>query len=158
MTWAGTAPVPRWLDHARELSERWIHRQQLLQALGGESDLRPDLAEPVLDGLRWAYPFRLARHRRAPGDTVQVVIDDAGLGRRWDLVAHGTGWQFAGTGTGTVTTAGPVVARLEMTADQAWRLLTNNYDPAAHGALATAGDPEIVATLTATRAIIGAPK
>jgi Mycothiol maleylpyruvate isomerase N-terminal domain len=25
---AATAPVPVWLDHARELSQRWLHRQQ----------------------------------------------------------------------------------------------------------------------------------
>jgi uncharacterized protein (TIGR03083 family) len=57
VSWASTGRVPAWLDHARELSERWIHRQQILQAVGSPSDLRQDLAEPVLDGLRWAYPF-----------------------------------------------------------------------------------------------------
>jgi hypothetical protein len=38
VSWAGTSPVPVWLDQARELSERWIHRQQLLQALGRPSE------------------------------------------------------------------------------------------------------------------------
>ena len=52
------------LDQARELSEYWIHRQQLLQGLGRPSDLRADLAGPVLDGLRWAYPYRLAQALR----------------------------------------------------------------------------------------------
>ncbi len=55
----GHQPVPVWLDQARQLSEQWIHRQQLLQALGRRSDLRPHLAGPVFDGLRWAYPCRL---------------------------------------------------------------------------------------------------
>lgn len=31
VSWAGTSPVPVWLDQARELSEQWIHRQQLLR-------------------------------------------------------------------------------------------------------------------------------
>jgi hypothetical protein len=57
MSWASADPVPVWLDQARELSERWIHRQQILQALGRPSDLREDLAEPALEFLRWAYPF-----------------------------------------------------------------------------------------------------
>src|SRR5262245_42892696 len=43
VSWAGGL-VPAWLDQARELSEYWIHRQQLLQALGRPSDLRADLA------------------------------------------------------------------------------------------------------------------
>jgi hypothetical protein len=50
VSWAGTGPVPVWLDQVREL---------LLDAVGRPSDLRADLAGPVLDGLRWAYPFRL---------------------------------------------------------------------------------------------------
>jgi hypothetical protein len=44
VSWAGPGPVPAWLDQARELSEYWIHRQQLLQGLGRPSDLRTDLA------------------------------------------------------------------------------------------------------------------
>ena len=75
VSWAGPGPVPAWLDQARELSEYWIHRQQLRQGLGRPSDLRADLAGPVLDGLRWAYPYRLALRRparnpqsRQPGD------------------------------------------------------------------------------------------
>src|ERR1035437_1157837 len=71
---AGTPPVPAWLDQPRELSEQWIHRQQLLQALGRPNDLRPDLAGPVLDGLRWACPYRLKQCSAGPGDTVTVAI------------------------------------------------------------------------------------
>src|SRR5215475_5380983 len=47
VSWADTGPVPVWLDQVRELSEHWIHRQQLLQALDRPSDLRADLAGPV---------------------------------------------------------------------------------------------------------------
>ena len=51
---AGLFPVERarLTELLRGLSEYWIHRQQLLQALGRPSDLRADLAAPVLDGLR----------------------------------------------------------------------------------------------------------
>jgi hypothetical protein len=67
VSWAAAEPVPMWLDLLRELSERWIHRQQLRQALGRPGDLRPDLAEPVLDGLRWAY-----RHYLSEGSMAQL--------------------------------------------------------------------------------------
>ena len=52
VSWARATSVPLWLDHARELSERWIHRQQVLPSLELPVDLRVDLADPVLDGLR----------------------------------------------------------------------------------------------------------
>jgi uncharacterized protein (TIGR03083 family) len=38
VSWAGPDPVPVWLDQVRELSEYWIHRQQILQALTRPSD------------------------------------------------------------------------------------------------------------------------
>lgn len=62
VSWASAAPVPVWLDHARELSEKWIHRQHILEAIGRPSDLRSDLARPVLDALCWAYPYRFGAH------------------------------------------------------------------------------------------------
>ena len=47
-------------------------------------------------------------------------------------------------------------ARLSLTTEQAWRLLTNNL-PAAER-LTTAGNHAIIGVLLSTRAIIGAPK
>jgi uncharacterized protein (TIGR03083 family) len=151
VSWAGTGPVPAWLDHVRELSEYWIHRQQLLQALGRASDLRADLAGPVLDGLRWAYPFRLGPVRAEPGDTVTISISGP-VAVTWQLVATTTGWEYR-------KEPGPrVVASLGMTTEQAWRLLTNNLPAAERGRLTASGDETVVGVLLTTRAVIGTPK
>jgi uncharacterized protein (TIGR03083 family) len=151
VSWAGPGPVPKWLDQARELSEYWIHRQQLLQALGRPSDLRADLAGPVLDGLRWAYPYRLGPARAQPGDTVTIAVTGP-VSQTWRLVAAGSGWEFRDR-------PGPrTVARLTMTTEQAWRLLTNNLPAAGKAHLAASGDNAIVSILLQTRAIIGTPK
>ena len=150
VSWAG-GPVPAWLDQARELSEYWIHRQQLLQALGRPSDLRADLAAPVLDGLRWAYPFRLAEAGAQPGNTVTIAVSGP-VTVTWQLVATATGWAFRDG-------PGPrVVARLDMTTEQAWRLLTNNLPSAQRARLAASGDAAILGILYQTRAIIGTPR
>jgi uncharacterized protein (TIGR03083 family) len=151
VTWASSEPVPVWLDQARELSERWIHRQQLLQALGRPSDLRPDLAGPVLDGLRWAYPHRLDSARRPTGTTTAVTVAGLEVQARWILVSDGDAWRFRPSHDGRTA------AELQMSTEQAWRLLTNNFDPDLHGQLISAGDPELVDVLHRTRAIIGTP-
>ena len=151
VSWAGPDLVPAWLGQARELSEYWIHRQQILQALGRPSDLRADLAGPVLDGLRWAYPYRLAQAPAPPGDTVSISVTGP-LSQTWHLVATDTGWEFAGQ-------PGPrVTATLAMSTEQAWRLLTNNLPAAAQADLAVSGDDAITAILLRTRAIIATPK
>jgi uncharacterized protein (TIGR03083 family) len=151
VSWAGPSPVPAWLDQARELSEYWIHRQQLLQGLGRSSDLRADLAGPVLDGLRWAYPYRLAQTPSQPGDTVTLAVTGP-VTKTWHLVAAGTGWRFEDQ-PGT-----RVAASLAMSTEDAWRLLTNNLPVGRRSELTASGDSAIIETLLLTRAIIGAPK
>lgn len=152
VSWASTSRVAVWLDQARELSERWIHRQQILQALGSPSDLQRDLAEPVLDGLRWAYPFRLEPHLRPAGTTVEVSVSGLEFETRWHLVSDGATWYFQ-------PMAGDrPIAELHLSLEQAWRLLSNNLDRDEQAHLISSGDPDIVASLLRTRAIIGTPK
>jgi uncharacterized protein (TIGR03083 family) len=151
VSWAGDGPVPVWLNQARELSEYWIHRQQILQATGRPSDLRADLAGPVLDGLRWAYPYRLAGIPAHPGDTVTIEVSGP-VTRAWQLVAGPAGWAYRDE-------PGPrLAASLAMSTEQAWRLLTSNLPAARRAGLTLTGDGEIASTLLHTRAIIGAPK
>jgi uncharacterized protein (TIGR03083 family) len=150
VSWAGPDAVPVWLDQVRELSEYWIHRQQLLVALGRPADLDAALLGPVLDGFRWAYPYRLGELLGDVGDTVTIVVTGA-ASATWFLVAGATGWRFADK-PGSQT-----VGRLRMTTDQAWRLLTNNLPPSEQRHLELSGDPRVVEVLRSTRAIIGAP-
>ena len=152
VSWASSDPVPVWLDHARELSERWIHRQQMLETIGAVSDLRKDLFDPVLDGLRWAYPFRLEPHKRPAGATVEVSVTGPEGELSWYLVSDHDAWHFR------PIAGGSIVAKLHMTSEQAWRLLSNNFDHDPHGEVFTSGDPKLVHALMRTRAIIGTPK
>jgi uncharacterized protein (TIGR03083 family) len=150
VSWASTGRVPAWLNHARELSEYWIHRQQLLQAVRRPSDLRADLAGPVLDGLRWAYPFRLGQAEAGVGDTVTIAVAGP-VTTTWHLVAAPAGWEYRDA------PGSRVVARLQMTTEQAWRLLTNNLPAAARSAITASGDETVLGILLQTRAIIGTP-
>ena len=151
VSWASTYPVPKWLDHSRELSERWIHRQQILEALGRPADLNDDLARPVLDGLRWAYPFRLGEVPRRAGTVVTIAITGPEVVDRWTLSFR---WRAMAVRHRDRYGA---VAAIDATTDQAWRMLTNNLDPGARRPT-TFGDEEITNVLLRTRAIIGNPK
>ena len=151
VSWADTDPVPFWLDQLRELSERWIHRQQIREALGLPSDLRPDLLCPVFEGLRWSYPYRLSAVDCRAGDTVTVRITGE-VPFTWHLVYDGDGWSFSSD------PGGPEVGHLEGSSEQVWRLLTNNLRKEARSLVAIGGRPEIVEVLATTRAIVGVPK
>ena len=151
VSWAGPQAVPVWLDQFRELSECWIHRQQLHQALDLPSDLDPVVLRPILLAMRWAYPYRLRGVSAARGDTVRITITGP-VTENWLLAASGGNWDFE------VEPGSRTVATLSLTTDQAWRLLSNNLPHAAHDDLDVSGDPRIVDVLLSTRAIIGSPK
>lgn len=149
VSWASARPVPLWLDHARELSERWVHRQQILESLGVPEDLRPDLAEPVLDGLRWAYPYRLGAVPRPAKTCVVVAVAGPEVELRWNLISDGADWHFS------AAPENEPVAELRLNTTQAWRSLTSNYDVSHDGAIVSTGDDEVIETLLRTRAVIG---
>jgi uncharacterized protein (TIGR03083 family) len=149
VSWAGPDAAPVWLDQGRELTEYWIHRQQL-QIATNRGELETDLTGAVLDALRWAYPYRLGQLARPDGEAVVIEIHGA-VDRRWTLQWHHGDCAFVDSA------GGPVVARLTMSTDQAWRLLSNNLDPRAQQDLAFSGDPEVIAMILRTRAIIGVP-
>ncbi len=151
VSWASSGLVPRWLDHARELSEQWIHRQQIEAALGRPTGLGDPTAAAVLDALRWAYPHRLSALSAHDGDTVDIAVAGQ-VERRWLLAYNDAAWSF-------VQEAGKrVIARAEMSSSDAWRLLTNNMPPSEQRRLRVEGDPTVVDVLLRTRAIIGIPK
>jgi uncharacterized protein (TIGR03083 family) len=147
VSWASKEPVPRWLDHAREVSEYWIHRQQLREAIGLVSDLAQPTFDALLDAFRWAYPFRLGT-LGALGDEV-VVAFTGEADATWCLKRYDPGWVFT-------TASSQPAATMEATAEDGWRLLTNNLRDAER--VTTSGDATLVAALRNTRAIIGTPK
>lgn len=152
VTWASDDLVPVWLDQGRELTERWIHRQQLLEAVGRPSDLRADLAVPVLDTLRWAYPYRLSRSGWPADSIIAIIVMGPEHDEIWRLRSDGSSWAFDSAANGVV------VAQMDLTAEQAWRLLTNNYRAQDHGNIQVSGDHELVDVLIRARSIIGTPQ
>jgi hypothetical protein len=141
--------VLAWLGQAREPSEYWIHRQQILPGLGRPSDLRADLAGPVFDELGWACPYRLAQAPYSPGDTVTITINGL-VTKTWHLVAAESGWQF-GDQPGTRLAASDEYRT-------GLRLLTNNLKAGGRTGLAASGDGAITGILLRARAGIGTPE
>jgi uncharacterized protein (TIGR03083 family) len=141
VSWASDAPVPRWLDLAREMTERWAHQQHIRDATGRPG--RHDRFLPaVLATFAWAFPYQY-RPEAAPGTVVQV---DFGSGGAWLLTREAGGWVL---GEGT---APRPAATLAMAPELAWRQLTGLAVPA--GEYRTEGDERLAAPLLAVRGII----
>jgi hypothetical protein len=104
----------------------------------------------ILLGLRCALPFRLSQAQPALQGAIEISVGRP-IGARWTLVEIDGDWLFS-TGTSQ-----HVVAQASLTADETWRLLTNNLRVGS-GLLDVTGDERAVAIILGTRAVIGHPK
>ena len=145
--WVGPAPAPVWLDIAREYTERWVHQQQIRDALG-----RPGLTDrhwlaPVLATFAHAFPRSLAPHPRDPSNLVRVAISGP-AGGSWDIVRGSDGWHL---GEGSTSPS----ASVTLDAAIAWRLFTKGITPSeARRSAQTEGDPQLVAAILNTVAVL----
>jgi hypothetical protein len=141
VSWASDEPVPYWFNVAQEFTERWVHQQQMREAVGRVDDHEAILPE-VLRTFVWAFPHQVPVDIGA--GSIEIAIADVDV---WTLNAdHGAGWSLV------AEPARAPAARMYMTADAAWRLLTGALVPPT--GITTDGDPAVCDALTRVRAII----
>jgi uncharacterized protein (TIGR03083 family) len=140
VSWAHDDPVPYWFNLAQEFTERWVHQQQMREAVGRVDDHEAALPE-VLRTFVWAFPHQLAPDLDV--QCVEIAIDSVGV---WTLTPDAGGWSFS---TGSAADAD---AQLRLTANAAWRMLTGAAFPADE--LTAAGSDAARDALTSVRAII----
>src|SRR5258708_38046271 len=84
VSWAGPDPAPIWLDSAREYTERWLHQQQIRDAVNKPGLKEKRFFHPVLDTFVRALPHT---YKDVPvADTaVRHIACTRGGGEAWDL-------------------------------------------------------------------------
>jgi len=148
VSWAGPQPAPVWLDLAREYTERWLHQQQIRDAVGRPGLKEPRLFAPVLDTFVRALPHTFRRVKAPAGTQVKLVISGA-AGGEWCLVRRKQAWELCEHG-------GPDLAAVAVLDEEtAWRLFTKGIsrDEAATRC-SYAGDRRLAAKVVDTVSII----
>jgi uncharacterized protein (TIGR03083 family) len=123
VSWAGPEPAPVWLDVAREYTERWLHQQQIRDAVGAPPLTRPRLFAPVLATFVHALPHTYRDVRQPDGALVRLSVTGA-AGGTWFLLRSEGRWQLMVEAGGTPDAA----ATLDQ--DTAWRLWTKGINRA----------------------------
>jgi uncharacterized protein (TIGR03083 family) len=148
VSWAGPEPAPVWLGLARECSERWVHQQQIRDAVGAPALTTPSLFAPVLDAFVRALPHTFRDSVAAVG--THVTLDIEGIaGGMWTVRRDAASWSLH-TGAPDAPSA-----RVTLPQDAAWRLFTKGITPAqarAHARLE--GDPALAAQVLETVSVI----
>jgi uncharacterized protein (TIGR03083 family) len=122
VAWAGDTRSPHWFDVGRDYTERWLHQQQLRDAVGAPPLTGRPWLGPVLELFMRAVPFAFRDVERAPGTSVRIAIGGE-AGGSWTLRREGGGWMlFTGAG-------GAADATVTLSADTAWRLFSKGLPP-----------------------------
>jgi hypothetical protein len=137
VAWAGDDVSPNWFDIGREYTERWLHQQQIREAVGAPGLTSREWLHPTLDVFVRALPFTYRTVEAPTGRSVQFeILGEAG--GVWTLVRGATGWELF---TGSGSNADAVVS---LDQETAWKLFSKGLDgSAARGRVRIVGESRL---------------
>jgi uncharacterized protein (TIGR03083 family) len=122
VAWAGEEISPNWFDIAREYTERWLHQQQIRDAVNRPGLTKRHLFYPVLDTFLRALPFTYRGVEAAEGTRLSIFITGE-AGGEWSLIREKGAWQlFYGCQANAA-------ALIRLDQDTAWRLFSKGLSP-----------------------------
>ena len=122
VAWAGEDVSPNWFDIGREYTERWLHQQQIREAVGAPGLTVWGWLHPTLDIFVRALPFTYRRVEGRTGQSIRFEIRGE-AGGVWSLVRASAGWNlFEGSD-------GSPAASISMDQEAAWKLFSKGLDP-----------------------------
>lgn len=148
VTWAGEESSAHWFDVGRDYTERWLHQQQIRDAVGAQPLTGREWLHPVLDLFVRALPVAYRETAAAEGSTVRFAIDGA-AGDIWTLRRERTGWRlFAGADPDPSAT-------VTLSDDTAWRLFSKGLKgEAVRARVGIEGDQALGAVALGTLAVL----
>ena len=117
VSWAGPAPAPVWLDIAREYTERWLHQQQIRDAVGKPGLKEREFFAPVLETFIRALPHTYRDVHVSDGTSIRLIITGE-AGGEWILLRDKGQWKLG------KATAPEAHASVTLDQETAWRLFT----------------------------------
>jgi len=119
VAWAGQESSPNWFDIGREYTERWLHQQQIREAVGVLGlNARPWL-HPALDIFVRSLPFSYRAVETQPGARIELAVrGDAGA--VWTLARGQDSWLLYSGAAGNPTT------RVSLDQETAWKLFSKS--------------------------------
>ncbi len=123
VAWAGESQSVNRLHVAREYTEKWLHQQQIRDAVGRLDDLlAPELFGPFMDTFAQGLPHACRDVEAPAGTTLQLAIT-APAEHRYLVVREPGQWRLAGE------SAQSPAATAMLDADTAWRLFSKSLRP-----------------------------
>lgn len=121
--WAGETESKNWMEIAREYTEKWLHQQQIRDAVNKPALMTRELFYPFIDIFMLALPHTY-RDIAADNGTVVKVTVTTEIGGSWYLTRTENRWQLSKDPVTHPST------EISIDPDTAWKLFSKSLRPA----------------------------
>ncbi len=93
VAWAGQETSPNWFHIAREYTEKFLHQQQIRDAVGKEGIMTKELFYPFVDTFMFAFPHTFIDIPAENGTIVSIEVS-TDIGGVWNIIRSDHGWNL----------------------------------------------------------------
>lgn len=122
VAWAGQDTSENWFHIAREYTEKFIHQQQIREAVGKQALFTKELFHPFIDTFMYGLPhtFRNVEAEIGTVVTVKVLTEIGGV---WNIVKTNINWQL------TDSQENNPISTISISPEIAWKLFSKGMTP-----------------------------
>lgn len=122
VSWAGETKSRNWMEIARQYTEKWLHQQQIRDAVQQPALMTRALFYPFIDIFMQALPHTY-RNIQAEENTIVKVTVTTEIGGSWFLKSVQGAWVLTKSNEHTVTT------EIIIDPDTSWKLFSKSLRP-----------------------------
>ena len=122
VSWAGENESKNWMHIAREYTEKFLHQQQIRDAVGKPGIMTKEYFHPFLNVCMQALPHTLRNTTTGIGDTIKMNIS-GDVGGTWMVRYDGHQWLLITDVIAQATT------EIEIDAEASWKLFSKSLRP-----------------------------
>ncbi|TDW52206.1 uncharacterized protein (TIGR03083 family) [Flavobacterium sp. 270] len=123
VAWAGEETSLNWFHIAREYTEKFLHQQQIRDAVGKQALLNQKLFLPFINTFMYALPHTY-QNVSAPEGTIVTLIVTTEIGGQWSIIKKEKHWEFIDSFDKEPE------ATIKIDPDDAWLLFSKGMTPA----------------------------
>ncbi|MBX2962533.1 MAG: maleylpyruvate isomerase N-terminal domain-containing protein [Cyclobacteriaceae bacterium] len=122
VAWAGQEASSNWFHIAREYTEKFLHQQQIRDAVSKQGIMTKELYYPFLDTLIYALPYTF-RNVEAQDNTSVSLIVSTDIGGQWNITRTNGEWILSKGITPAPTSS------VTIDPNTAWKLFSKSWAP-----------------------------